>query len=143
MGNDSVLTNEDLPERPCIKKSIYVNDLFLNTKNNGYYIYGELESDSQFLIPAKQKEAMDKLVDKLDGKHTISEISEETVANQHLRLYATFHIALKNCAITNICHKQFHTSILQLIPSFSLFHFLKIIDSSYAPRSIAIIQNHI
>ncbi len=63
--------------KPKLKGSVYTNDIFINKKGEGYWVIGNLEQDTQFMLPAHQKGSFERVSALLDGNHTIADISRK------------------------------------------------------------------
>jgi hypothetical protein len=74
MGS-SAFSNEqiDLDWKPKVRDDIYFNDLF-STGNDGHYIVGSLNNDSQVLIHSDKITVFQNLLKVLNGKNTVSEL---------------------------------------------------------------------
>ncbi|BCJ93195.1 hypothetical protein acsn021_07640 [Anaerocolumna cellulosilytica] len=76
MSGEVILEQDEW--KPHLKESVYTNDIYLNKEGKGNWVVGEYECDTQFTLPAYQKEAFDNVCTLLDGKHTIVEIADST-----------------------------------------------------------------
>lgn len=64
---------------PKIKKSVYMNDVFINNKGKGYYVIGNKENDSQLLVSVKDVSFFEKLMINLDGKNDIDRLVSQGI----------------------------------------------------------------
>lgn len=71
------MSNELMQWKPVLKKTIYFNDLYLDSEGKGKWIVGDTETDIQFLISASRQEFFSKVFKKLNGKNSLEKIASD------------------------------------------------------------------
>jgi hypothetical protein len=71
------MSNGLMQWKPVLKKTIYFNDLYLDSEGKGKWIVGDAETDIQFLISASQQEFFSKVFKKLNGKNSLEKIASD------------------------------------------------------------------
>lgn len=72
-----LLASDEKNLMPQLKDSVYMSDVLIDKKGEGYWIIGEMRKDTQFILPDYQKDVFDKICNLMDGEHTITEIAWE------------------------------------------------------------------
>lgn len=73
--NSRTLSSELMQWKPVLKKTIYFNDLYLDSEGKGKWIVGDTDTDVQFLISASQQEFFSEVFKMLDGKNSLEKIA--------------------------------------------------------------------